>query len=440
MKRIYATALCIIFSILIGASLFAQPTVSEKQDVAVFGLGYYGWNIPYETLGSIDNEIQKVFVDLGRFNIIGVTQRLSPGGLDQFIATLKRAKESNFVMPEKFQFGEAFLTEGEFNKLTGAFIVAVPVVTNFNSYYDTKNARYQTTITTGVTYIDVAGGGRVLAMNKIESTGTDKTNQRNSISSAINSIPNQLQFQIRSVSAFQISTRILAASGSEIRLQLGQNMGIRRGDEYSVIDERTLEGFSDAREAGLVVIQDVGPEVSTGSVLYTSIALGKNTQLREIPRQGMDLDIYMHSIGGGAPTLAPGIRATASRGFYGLRPYAAVQIPLGFISSFFDFVEIFPVNVILGAEFVMNFGRLSFMPYAGLGISYFHISTPWLTYETDFVSHIGVQAYGKLAYLLTRDIRLYAELGFEGWLQTYDFPENKTYAGLSIGAGATIKL
>ncbi len=439
MKRINATAICIIFSILIGASLFAQPTVSEKQDVAIFGLGYYGWNIPFETLGSIDNEIQKVFVDLGRFNIIGVTQRLSPGGLDQFIATLKRAKESNFVMPEKFQFGEAFLTEAEFNRLTGAFIVAVPVVTNFNSFYNTKNTRFETTITTSVTFIDVAGGGRVLAMNKIESSGSDKNNQRNSISSAINSIPNQLQFQIRSIPEFQISTRILAASGSEIRLQLGQNMGIRVGDEYSVIDERMLEGFSDSREAGLVVIKNVGPEVSTGSVLYTSIPLGKNTQLREIPRQGFDVDIYLHSIGGADPTLAPGFRATASRGFYGLRPYVAVQIPLSFISSFF-IVQIFPVDIIVGAEYVMNFGRLSFMPYAGVGISYFHLATPWGTYDTDFVSHIGVQAYGKLAYLLSRDIRLYAELGFEGWLKTYNIVENRSYAGLSIGAGVTFKL
>src|SRR5512136_1123956 len=99
-------------SLLFAAQLAAQaPTVSEKKDVAIFALGYYGWAIPQETLGSIDQEIQKVFVDLGRFNILGYAERFSSGGLQDFIATLKKAKEANFVLPEKFQFGEALLTE-----------------------------------------------------------------------------------------------------------------------------------------------------------------------------------------------------------------------------------------------------------------------------------------------------------------------------------------
>jgi len=125
MKRTATLAALVLALAMAASPLFAQaPVVSEKKDVAVFALGYYGWAIPFETLGNIDMEIQKVFVDLGRFNIIGVTQRLSSGGLEQFIATLKKAKEASFVMPEKYQFGEAILTEGEFNKLVGAFIVA----------------------------------------------------------------------------------------------------------------------------------------------------------------------------------------------------------------------------------------------------------------------------------------------------------------------------
>ena len=99
MKR-RALVAALVFA-LAALSLSAQATVSQKQDVAIFALGYYGWAIPQEALGNIDVEIQKVFVDLGRFNIIGMTERLSSGGLDQFIATLKKAKEANFVMPDK---------------------------------------------------------------------------------------------------------------------------------------------------------------------------------------------------------------------------------------------------------------------------------------------------------------------------------------------------
>ncbi len=441
MKRIRAAALCLVLTLLVHASLFAQPEVSAKQDVAVFGIGYYGWSIPYEALGSIDHEIQKVFVDLGRFNIIGMTQRLSPGGLDQFIATLKSAKESTFVMPEKYQFGEAFLTEAEFNKLVGAFIVAVPVVTNFNSFYNSKSTRYETTITTSVTFIDVSAGGRVIAMNKIESSGSDKNSQRNSISSAVNSIPTQLQFQIRSIPEFQINTRILATSGSEIKLQLGHNMGIQTGDEYAVIDDRSVEGFSDDREAGLIVIKEVGPEVSTGSVLYTTIPLGKDTQLREIPRQGADLDIYLHSVGGTTPSLIPGFRATASRGFYGIRPFVAAQVPLSLISNFLlGLVQIVPVNAVVGAEYLVNFGRLSFAPYAGIGISYFHVTSPWVSTDTDFISHVGLLAYGRVSYLVSRDMKVFADLGIEQWLKVTSLFGNKSYGGTSFGAGVTFKL
>ena len=75
----------------------AGPTVSEKKDVAIFALGYYGFGIPIEALGSIDQEIQKVFVDLGRFNIIGrKPEACPPRAWTQFIDTIKKAKEANF--------------------------------------------------------------------------------------------------------------------------------------------------------------------------------------------------------------------------------------------------------------------------------------------------------------------------------------------------------
>ncbi|MBL8968672.1 MAG: hypothetical protein JNG85_16830, partial [Spirochaetaceae bacterium] len=339
MKR-SATLAAVLALAFAAAPLFAQaPVVSEKKDVAIFALGYYGWSIPYETLGNIDMEIQKVFVDLGRFNIIGVTQRLSSGGLEQFIATLKKAKEASFVMPEKYQFGEAILTEAEFSKLVGAFIVAAPVVANFSSGYNQKNGYWETSIKTNVTFIDVAAGGTVMAIGQIETSGSDKQSQNKSIESAISAIPMQLQYEIRKVPAFQINTRVLAVAGKEIKLQLGQNMGIKKGDEYSVIQGGMVEGFKDEREAGLVLIKDVGAEVSTGLVLYSQARLTKDVQLREIPRQGVDAAPFLHIVSGtklsvldpygaGAETgsnTVLGLRLPLSRGFYDVRPFATVQ-------------------------------------------------------------------------------------------------------------------
>ena len=433
--------LALLLAFASAAMLPAQPVVSEKQDIAIFALGYYGWSIPTQALASIDGQIQKVFSDLGRFTIIGVSQRLSAGGLDRFVEIMKQAKQKTFVMPEKYQFGEAFLTEAEFNRLVGAFIVVAPVVTEFNSFYNTKNLQWETTLKTNATFIDVASGGAVIAIKSVTSTGTDKQNQFKSISSAIDSIPGQLQYEIRSIPQFQINTRILSSSGPKVRLQLGANMGIRKGDEYAIIQKATVEGFDDSREAGLIVIADVGQEVSTGEVLYSAMQLGKDTQLREIPRVGTELDLYLHSVGG---LFVPGFRATASRGFYGFRPLASVQVPVSLMSNYLtwygSYVQIIPVNVLVGGEVAMNMGRLSVAPNASAGLSYYHVTSTFISTNTDFLSHIGAQAGGRVSYLFNRNTRAFLDLGFEYWLAVSNLFGNKSYGGVMFGAGATFKL
>jgi hypothetical protein len=436
MKRTTALALAALVLVAAAMPAFADaPTVSEKKDVAIFALGYYGWNIPLETLGSIDMEIQKVFVDLGRFNIIGVEQRLSSGGVGEFISALKKAKETNFAMPEKYQFGEAILTEADFNRLLGAFIVATPVVTEFNSRYDSKRVEWVTDIKTNITFIDVSAGGSVLGIAEVKTSGSDKQSQNASISSAIDAIPMQLQYEIRKIPAFQINTRVLAVSGSEIKLQLGQNMGIKKGDEYSVILGGTVEGFKDEREAGLVTIKDVGAEVSTGQVVYSSAKLGKDVQLREIPRMGVDIEPYFHLVGSESKAFLPGFRAVASRGFYGFRPYLGVQIPLGQMWSFF----VIPVTAIFGGEQNLSLGRLSLTPYGGVGFSYvYYMDVSGTSTETNYFPHIGGQAYLRASYLITRDMKIFAEAGGDYWIAISSLFQN--YGGLGFGAGLAFKL
>ncbi|MGA2548233.1 MAG: hypothetical protein ABSF43_16930 [Rectinemataceae bacterium] len=438
MKRTRILIACLLTATLFAAPLAAAaPTVSEKKDVAIFALGYYGWAIPLETLGSIDMEIQKVFVDLGRFNIIGYSERLSSGGLQQFIATLKKAKEANFVMPEKFQFGEATLTEAEFNKLVGAFIIATPIVSEFNSRYNSDKSQWETDIKTNVTFIDVGAGGSILGIAEVKSSGSDKTNQNKSISNAIEGIPLLLQFEIRKIEAFQINTRVLAASGSEIKLQLGQNMGIKKGDEYSIIVSETIEGFKNESEKGLVQIKEVGSEVSTGRVVYSSIKLSKDVQLHEIPRLGIDAEGYFHMAGG---TAIPGLKFTLSRGFYGFRPYGAVQIPVSEVSTYFGLLSVIPVNAIVGGEYNLYLGRFTLTPYGGVGASYAHVLTPVNSSDqTDWLSHIGGQAYLRASILFTRELSVFAEGGFEYWASMNSFFFNN-YGGLSFGGGVTYKL
>ncbi|MCX7023585.1 MAG: hypothetical protein NT080_03075 [Spirochaetes bacterium] len=449
MKRIIALACALVLIGAIGAA--AQPKVSEKQEVAIFALGYTGWNIPYEALGTIDIKIQKVFVDLGRFTVIGMTQRFASPDVGQFIDTLRKAKEASFVIPEKYQFGEAILTEAEFQRLTGAFVIAVPVVTNFATGYNGKSFTWETSVKTAVSFID-ASAGTLIGIAEMDTSGSDKQSQNQSIMNAIDGIPMQLQYEIRKIPQFQINTRVLTASGGEIKLQLGANMGIRKGDEYSVISGGMVEGFKDEREVGLIVIKDVGAEVSTGQVLYSGVKMSKDVALREIARLGIDTEPFFHAVigerldvpldpdGEGTLNSLVGFRGIASRGFYGVRPYAAFEVPLNGMRNYFTAFMV-PINVLVGAEYRMNLGRLSVTPYAGVGASYIYVTELVTGYSADtsdtYLFHVGAQAFLNLSFLVTRDVRIFVEGGAEGWLSLSDLFTN--YGGIGGGAGVSIK-
>ncbi len=431
-------AVCMVLMLLL-ASLFgagAQPVVSTKQDIAVFSLGYYGWFIPFQALGTIDLKIQEVFSDIGRFTVFGTAQRLSSDGLQQFIDALRQTKQANFVLPEQYQFGETFLTKAEFERLTGAFIVVVPVVTNFAVYWDYKAATWNCNITTGITFIDVAHDATVIAVESIDTSGSDKTSMNSAVMHAINTIPPQLEYRIRSIPEFQINTRILEAQGSTVRIQLGTNMGLKKGDEYAIMEKRTFGIIEDTREAGLILITDVSQQVSTGRVLYRSVPLDSNTQLKEIARQGVDLDLYFHSSGGES---LPGLRMTASRGYFPLRPYFGMQVPVSYAFGFLS-VTVIPINAIVGAEYMIPIGRLHIAPYAGFGITYIYLSEAIGGYtNTNYLSHFGFQAGGRVGYLISRNTRLFVDVGFDYWkgLDTSLFPD---YGGLTLGAGISFKL
>lgn len=442
MKRRLIAVVAAFVLVLAGANAFAQAQVSEKKEIAIFALGYRGWNIPLETLGTIDVDVQRVFLDLGRFTIFGMEKRFAAKDVEQFIKVLRQTKEANFVLPEKYQFGEEFLTEADFNKLTGAFIIAVPVVTSFNSQLVDKD--WETDIKTNVTFIDVASG-TMIGIANVETSGSSRETQYKSVQSAIDGIPMQLQFEIRKVSAFQNVTRILAASRGTVDMQLGRDMGVKVGDEYAVIKSDTLEGFLDEREVGLVLIKEVGTTRSRGTILYSKIPLGKDVQLREIPRLGVDIAPYAHAyffLEHPEATEAGfllGARAELTRGFYNLRPYAAVQLIL-------DTDLWLPVNVIVGGQYSLFLRRLELGGRIGVaGGSNFILRMIEEEFSDDddpWFSHYGISGGGYLSFLVNRNMKIFAEVQADYMLGIADSIVGGpfgNYGGYQVGLGVTLK-
>ncbi len=441
MKRSFSAIFAFVLILAVAIPAFSQVQVSEKKEIAIFSLGYYGFDIPRETLGTIDIDIQRVFLDLGRFTIFGMEKRFSTGDVDEFINILKKLKESTFVLPEKYQFGEAFLTEADFNKLVGAFIIAVPVVTSYNSQY-VDDKEWKTDIKTNVSFINVADG-TMIGIANVETQGTSRETQYKSVQDAIGGIPMQLQFEVRKISQFQNVTRVLASGIGGVDIQLGSNMGIKKGDEYAVIESDTVEGFVDEREVGLILIKDVGTTRSKGTILYSGIPVQKDVQLREIPRLGADLAVYGHTYTFFDPFMDPtvvvGARAEMTRGFYNLRPYAAVQV----IASMDMWL---PINAIVGGEYSVFLRRLEFGGRIGLGGSTNAIirlieeefsgdDDPWFT-------HYGLSAGAYASWLLTRDFKIFIEAQGDYMLGLADFIGGpfRSYGGYQIGLGVTFKL
>ncbi|PKL25989.1 MAG: hypothetical protein CVV47_02345 [Spirochaetae bacterium HGW-Spirochaetae-3] len=437
-SRVTITAILIVFG---SALAFAQPQVSEKKEIAIFSLGFYGWDIPQETLGTIDVDIQRVFLDLGRFTIFGMEKRFSSGDVDQFITVLKKMKESTFVLPEKYQFGEAFLTEADFNKLVGAFIIAVPVVTSYNSQY-VDGKEWRTDIKTNVSFIDVADG-TMIGIANVETQGTSRETQYKSIQDAIAGIPMQLQYEIRKVPQFQNVTRVLASGSGGVDIQLGSNMGIKKGDEYAIIESDDLEGFVDEREVGLILIKEVGTTRSKGTILYSGIPVAKDVQLREIPRLGVDMAVYAHSYSyfdeSMGSSLVLGARAEATRGFYNVRPFAAFQVLL-------DSDMVFPLNVIVGGQYSVFMRRLEaggrLGVAGGTNVIVRILQDEFSGNDDEWFTHYGISGGAYLSYLMSRDLKVFAEVQADYMLGILDSLGGAfgSYGGYQIGIGATFKL
>ncbi|HKK65046.1 MAG TPA: hypothetical protein VJ967_04260, partial [Clostridia bacterium] len=138
---------------LLGVMPAGAQEVSEKKDIAVFNLSYSDYSIPSGALGLVDQSIQNVFIDLGRFNVLGMKYRLNSNEIDEFISKIKELKQENVEIPEAVRLGEETFTEADFNKLVGSFIVVVPVVSYYNVYQEGDD--YEAELQTSFTFIKV---------------------------------------------------------------------------------------------------------------------------------------------------------------------------------------------------------------------------------------------------------------------------------------------
>ena len=430
-------ALSLTFLLLLVASIAFGQVYSTKKEVAVFRLGYYSWRMPESALTAIDSQIQNVFVNLGRFTVIGYAQSIEAQDVSQFIDTLKQYKEKSAGLPEQVQLGRVAFTKEDLDHLTGSFVVVVPAVT----YFDlgrAEDGEFVASIDTSFTFINVQDL-TTMAQFTVSTSGRGR-HREDAIRSATDGIPLQLSYEIRKISAFQIKTGIIDFSGGDAVIEFGQNMGVMAGDEFSVVTPKIFAGHQVDESSGILVVKEVHEEYSIAHVLYADRKLYVGDQLVEIPRIGFEAGLYTDLIVGQSsygPSQAlsafplVGMRITLSRGTYRVRPTVEIEVPVR--QAMYGG---FPTNLFIGLEmFNIYAGRLQLAPTALLGGGGYYFDNNF------YLTHAGGKAQLDASLLLGRDWKLTLEGGYTvmlGLLTNSDFWA-ASYWGPFGGIGLTVK-
>jgi hypothetical protein len=429
--------------------VFSQE-ISEKKEIAVFKLSYYDYDIPNRVLGSIDEEIKAVFINLGRFDVLGMTYRLDLDDVNEFIDKIKTFKQENVEIPEKFQMGQEIFTEKDMNQLIGSFYVVIPAVTFFSVERDNKG-EYSAEVKVSFSIVDVEET-KTFAQFFVETSGKSDESGDRAAQRAIGKIPAFLEFEIRKIPEFTLKSAVLERRGGEVIIAMGRDMGILPGYEFSLMSSRVLEsGRLFESENGLLIVKDVGEEVSLATVLYGSPEEGD--QLKEIPRLGFELTPYFHVLINPFEEeikfyYVAGIRASVTKRFYSFRPLAGIEfpIPIGPEDSLMPWLWVagFPFSVYAGGEATFYWGRIQITPQAAIGASFL---IPWISaIEEPVITHVGGFVNANISYLFHRDIKLSLDIGGKYWISIWDpvlqFITDKTasYGGIMTGVGVTIKL
>ena len=425
--------------ILVGFSLtpaLGAQQVSQDKDIAVFRLSYSQWDIPDSVLGAVDEEIRGTFLELGRFNVLGLSRRLEPGALDAFCDAIRQYRAERVELPQEVQLGREVFTQADFELLAGSLLVVVPSVAGY--LLEASGAGFHVMLKTSFTFINMEQD-RSFVRVFVESEGSEESPE-GAAGRAMDGIAPRLASELRRIPELQLKTGVLEVHGSAVTLEPGRKLGVRVGDEYLLVSSRVLDsGKTLTSETGLLVVKEVNDEVSVGRLIYAGPGLREGDPLRELPLLGMETTPYVHLASGllhprGLMALA-GLRQSVSRGFYAFRPIFGLEAPL-----MPNILAALPLNLYLGAEYVIRMGRLRVAPHASLGVG-----GAYFVRKFAF-THIGGTTGLNLSYLFANKLLFLLEAGYLSWFSLIptkvfagglSFPD---YDGLYFGAGLTIKL
>jgi hypothetical protein len=295
---------------LFGISYGADPEVSKKSEIAVFGV-YSSYNMPSAAVAYFDDQMIGVFNDLKRFKVIGFQYRMDTASADKFIKKIKDLKKENILNDKNLideDFGVVVIPAVDLEKMAKSFFIAIPMVSGWSvtkvqiekKSKDLKGNTtskwvwvYKASVNVSIRLID-ADGNLVDVYSKDQNYESE-TGEQDAYQHAIKDAVWGLTFFLRNMDQFKIKTKVLEVPGpGTLYMELGKDMGVKPGYEFIIEKSSALgaTGKTIKMESGLVRVESIGADYSIGKVIFGSPIV--NDQLVEAPMMGGRL-----TLGGG---------------------------------------------------------------------------------------------------------------------------------------------
>ena len=235
---------------------------------------------------------RQAFQDLGRFNITVLSQRIED--LDTAVTDLEE-----YV------------------------IVVVPQLSQYELIRN-EDGYSQANITISFT---IFRDGMPDAQFFLETIGYN-SNAQEAFMQAVDELPAQLEFRLRSLEGFSTDLLIIERYGNKIVLELGSDAGIVPGDEYEA--SRLMESGQERERIALMRVREVTGESSIAEIIYERKPLHESDQIRKLPRIGVNIMPYLSGLFSlTTNTLASfsvGTKAVLGSGVYVFRPVIAFEL------------------------------------------------------------------------------------------------------------------
>lgn len=429
-----------IILLLIANGLFAQ-VVSKPKDIAVFSLSYYDSTIPFALVEEIDARVLSTAHNFKRLRVIGVDKRLMYNDLNAFYRAIQESREVNTIIPEEVAMGHVAFTRADWNKAVNAYYILTSNVEDYD--IQTKSIEQQDGTLFTEYEVSVSVLFTVYSVQEKQKhsefmlTATAKDKRINEAFRQLASmIGVRLEGQLRNVGDFRINTGVIATENPRVYFELGNTIGIYKGDEYAIIG---YDSNNNPVETGLLVVVDTQQDFSTALTLYADPDVVVGDQLREIPHLPMEFRTYSNVEFGTAyystakntvlPLLTGGLHISWTRGVYRVRPSFAFEI-----NGFWGIYPVFSGSI--GAEIMNTYiGRCQILPTLHF---FYTVAASKEKNVAPTTLELGGKLITHISWLFARDFKIGLDIGIKSGYTTN--PQMPFLLRGVLGLGLTVKL